>query len=277
MRALARAFFDVTNPTEVGVEPRLDATPAPDRLRRHGPPLGVTLRTAGGIVRCAAPGESPPTGIRATRQRVSSPSGLGLGGGRHRSTEDLEGEQSPWEERAHRVGNGAVATTDSSVEKGLGAGCSPTDRRCVGSMWGFASANRSTDPGGNGRKATAAVMRHGCWRGEPCEGSPRRGNGREAGNTTNPKAASGAQQTRWPRCGGSRRGGENPRGRNRSRDWTSRPEGGRVASAGRPTGSGRIGEHGEGVEAGKTTRGGTRLRTSVRRRDVSAESRALWR
>jgi hypothetical protein len=182
MRALARAFFDVTNPTEVRVELRLDATPAPDRLRRHGPPFGVTSRTAGGIVRCAAPGEIAADGQpHDAATRFLPFFGPRPGGGWTASEHGGPRRgQSPWEERAHRVGNDSMATTDSSAEQGLEAGCSSmvggdSGRRRVRSMWGFASANRSTDFGGNGTKATAAVMRYGCWRGEPYEGSCRRG------------------------------------------------------------------------------------------------------
>jgi hypothetical protein len=58
-----------------------------------------------------------------------------------RSPKDLEGEQAHGRSERSLVGNGEEATTDSPVEESLGV-------------------SRAS---GDGKGATAAVMRYGCW------------------------------------------------------------------------------------------------------------------
>jgi len=81
-------------------------------------------------------------------------------------------------------------------------------------------------------------MRYGWWRGELFEGYERRRGERQrsemftvirmsrTGNASNPRAGSGAQQTRRRLRGANRRGGEKPRGRNKRFGWHRISEGG---------------------------------------------------
>jgi len=99
---------------------------------------------------------------------------------------------------------------------------------------------------GNGEGATAAVTRYGCRRGffegfDPAQRgsigrSDHRSGARGAETRANPRIGSGMQQARASQCGGSRRGGAKPRGRNRTPGDGSL---GAEARTGRLRGSGR--------------------------------------
>jgi hypothetical protein len=116
---------------------------------------------------------------------------------------------------------------------------------------------------GNGMKATAAAMRYGYWRGEPFEGSETTSRGERLGargfcgserervarNAMNPKAGSGAQQTRNPCAEQAVEVVRNHEGGTRSVGGTTSPKGG---VSRRMPGSGRTG--------GKRRRGTKRAR-----------------
>lgn len=136
----------------------------------------------------------------------------------------------------------------------------------------------------NGKRAQAAVMRYGCRRGgslrrelrrrKPCarpdlipseraarKGSPdeRARNDRCGANAANPRSGTGCNMPEL-RPGGTRRGGEKPRGRNESVAWQPPAEARRRASG--ASGSGRAAGN---TEEGRTQEG----------REVSGEARAV--
>jgi hypothetical protein len=127
--------------------------------------------------------------------------------GRERGRADLEGEQSPWKERAAGRWKRRQVATDSSVEKCPGVDCSIEAALAAapgnGRSWEVSSTPVDTV---TTRGARVAVMRCGCWRGELFEGcEPRRGEhqpcpsnspGRLVGNASNLTAVSGMQQAR---------------------------------------------------------------------------------
>jgi hypothetical protein len=124
------------------------------------------------------------------------------------------------------------------------------------------------DASGNGKKATAAVMRYGCRRGEPFEGyEPRRGERirclasfgsprwSDSRNAANPRTGSGMQQARSRSMEQTVEVGRNHAGGTRAGGWT--PPARRRAF--RLSGSGHAaGRTVEGRTWVRTTRGGTR-------------------
>lgn len=97
---------------------------------RHGTLRGVGLQPPEG---CSRPARPRLAGVRQVEPALPLRRQHRVPGrpGRQRSAQssdcarqDLGEDTSPWEERAHVTGNGHGATTDSSVEQGLEAGCS---------------------------------------------------------------------------------------------------------------------------------------------------------
>jgi len=220
----------------------------PRGLQRH--PLSLRTDCAGGPhpsgegpTRAGIPvPERPPRGDRPPRcsvrtigrESARSPSARG------RRVEDLEGERSPWEERARGTCNTVSRATDSTTEQSLGAASTFVGREHA-CAWKRAGAGRRSEKVGNGRRATATVTWCGCRRGDSSEGcEPRCGDGRpapeplqatgvaradgDARNAANPRIGSGMQQARDSPSGETRRGGAKPRGRNAIRGWLPRTE-----------------------------------------------------
>jgi hypothetical protein len=143
---------------------------------------------------------------------------------------DLEGERSPWKDRAGSRRKRRDQATDPTTEQGPEADAtvqSPHELHPgngMGRMW-------PTGRHANGKRATTAVTRNGCRRGTSFEGSESRCEDLamapgpplpavfravRARNAANLMTGSGMQQAREPPGGGSRRSGEKPQGRNRT-------------------------------------------------------------
>jgi hypothetical protein len=227
--------------------PRLERRDSP---LRQGRPLGPLRRKVG---RVGSTRESP---------------------GRLRRKSNLEGDRSPWKERAFQVPERVPDATDPFAEQCLEVEGS-TRQTCLSPT---SNGERGASPsggvqrhGGTGRGDTVRLWAGGTLRrveiasrgrGLPHPGcsrlafgpvaSPRKrcGQGvpreRVSRNATNPRTGSGMQQARGPSRGESRRGGEKPRGRN---------EAGRV------------------VPSARRESGATRVPGSGRAEDVSVEGR----
>jgi hypothetical protein len=140
------------------------------------------------------------------------------------------------------------------------------ETRSPGNKQGDGDGSAALD-GGDGRRATAAVTRCGCRRGEPFEGcddrvagkprrfpkaSPRRrARGRPDTNATNPRAGSGAQQTRRPVAEKAVEVVRDHEDGTRSGRGTPGPKAPGAASADRGAGSGRSRSAGGGARSGQ--------------------------
>jgi hypothetical protein len=119
----------------------------------------------------------------------------------------------------------------------------------------------ATASGTNGKRGAASVMRCSCRRGETFEGysaGGKRANGRASSEVTpgsrrnpaNPRSGTRLQHAWNPRCGGSRRGGAKPRGRNTMSWWPHDPSPGNGVEW-TPAGTSEEGKPGEGESQGR--------------------------
>jgi hypothetical protein len=148
-----------------------------------------------------------------------------------------------WTSKRNEAQEGAGRPAPATVADftRLDDGARPRSRRSRSSHrdgpgnWRRCRVKRGDDRAGNGRGARGAVTRYGCRRGflrgvRTCIAGKQRWSrsfdrGASSGNAVDPRIGSGMQQARDSWSGGSRRGGEKPRGRNgTSRVAPSRPK-----------------------------------------------------